>query len=81
MELHETLIEAGQAFDYQDQVRLYKKAQQIYMEHALGGVKLANNPAFKYWTEDVMYDGYPDYTNVYFPSDTSLKLYGMWLDR
>jgi ABC-type transport system substrate-binding protein len=81
MELHETLIEAGEAFEYQDQVRLYKKAQQIYMEHALGGVKHANNPAFKYWTEDVRYDGYPDYTNVYFPSDTSLKLYGMWLDR
>ena len=81
MELHETLKLAGQAFDYQEQVRLYKKCQEIYLEHALGGVKLANAPSFKYWSEDVRYDGYPDFTEVFFPSDTSLKMYGMYLER
>ncbi len=80
MELHETLQLAGKAFDYSEQVRLYKKAQQIYLEHALGGVKLANSAAFKYWSDSVRYDGYPDFTEVYYPSDTSLKLYGMWLE-
>ena len=81
MELHETLKLAGQAFDYQEQVRLYKKCQQIYLEHALGGVKLANAPSYKFWTTDLRYDGYPDFTEVFFPSDTSLKMYGMYLER
>jgi ABC-type transport system substrate-binding protein len=81
MELHETLKAAGEAFDYQEQVRLYKKCQEIYLEHALGGVKLANAPSFVYWTEDLRYDGYPDFTEVFFPSDTSVKMYAMYLEQ
>jgi ABC-type transport system substrate-binding protein len=81
LELQAVLEAAASTYDRNEQVRLYKEAQRIYMEEALGGVKSANNPQFWFAADDLRWEGYPLEKLVAFPSDSSMKVYNMWLDR
>lgn len=81
LELQRVLEAAAATYDYPEQVRLYQEAQRIYMEEALGGVKLANNPQFWFASPSLRWEGYPEQKVVAFPSDSSMKIYNMWLDR
>lgn len=81
MELQAVLEAAAATYDHAEQVRLYKEAQRIYMEEALGGVKLANNPQYWFAGAYVKWDGYPETKWAAYPSDSSMKIFDMWLDR
>ncbi|MCI0437956.1 MAG: ABC transporter substrate-binding protein, partial [Chloroflexi bacterium] len=48
MQIHELLVEAGKEFDVERQNMLYKEAQRIYMEAALGGVRTSNAPSYHF---------------------------------
>lgn len=76
------LIKAASAtYDMAEQNKLYKEAQKIYMEAALGGVKTGNAPSFWFAQPLVKWDQWPDPKWVRFNSDNSVKVYDLWLDK
>jgi ABC-type transport system substrate-binding protein len=81
LELQGVLEAAAATYDHAEQVRLYKEAQRIYMEEAFGGVKLSNNPQYWFASNSLRWEGFPLQKVVAFPSDSSMKIYNMWLDR
>jgi ABC-type transport system substrate-binding protein len=81
LELQAILEAAAATYDYSEQVQLYKDAQELYMLEALGGVKSANNPTFWFSNSNVKWEGWPNDKAVMFPSDSSMKVYNMWLDN
>jgi hypothetical protein len=72
--------EAGATFDLEQQNALYREAQKIYMEAALGGVKTATEPSYHFAQSWVKMD---KDINVWlkFASDESVKVYDIWLDK
>ena len=51
------------------------------MEAALGGVRTAANPSYHFMQSSVMWAEYPDPKWVKYPSDASLKIYDVWLEK
>ena len=80
MELDQLLKDAAATYDYDEQVKLYKEAQKVYMENCLGGVKSANLPTLWYVSPSVGWPGAPSVDHVLFHSDGSLKVYDMWME-
>ena len=81
MEIDRLVKQAARTFDASEQNRLYQEAQRIYMEAALGGVRTAANPSYHFMQSSVMWAEYPDPKWVKYPSDASLKIHDVWLER
>lgn len=81
LEIDRLVKQAAQTFDPSEQNRLYQEAQRIYMEAALGGVRTAANPSYHFMHSSVMWAEYPDPKWVKYPSDASLKIHDVWLER
>lgn len=81
IEVDQLLKEARQTFNVSEQNRLYQEVQRIYMEAVLGHIRTANAPSYHFVQPWVKWDQYPDPQWVKFPSDASVKVEGLWLDR
>ncbi len=68
-------------FDFEKQNELYREAQRIYMEAALGGVRSVNQPSYWFAQPWVRWDGYPDAKFIKFPSDNNLHVHNVWLEN
>ncbi len=81
MEMDRLVRAAAETFDVAEQNKLYREAQKVYLEFALGGVKTGNAPSFWFMQPYVKWDQYPDQKWVRFNSDNTLKVYDLWLDK
>ena len=81
IEIDRLVKKAAQTFDPADQNYLYKEAQRLYMINALGGVRTAANPSYHFVQSSVMWAEYPDQKWVKYPSDASLKIHDVWIER
>ena len=72
---------AVQTFDAEEQNEMYREAQRIYMEAALGGVRTANTPSYHFAQSWVTWEGEPDPKWLKYPSDNSLHMQDAWLDK
>ncbi|MGH2545193.1 MAG: ABC transporter substrate-binding protein [Ardenticatenaceae bacterium] len=81
MEIDRLVKQASTEFDIEQQNMLYKEAQRIYMEAALGGVRTANTPSYHFAQPWVKWDRWPDTKWVKYPSDNTLHVFDMLLDR
>jgi ABC-type transport system substrate-binding protein len=81
MEMDRLVRAASQTYDFAEQTKLYKAAQKIYLEAALGGVKTANRPTYHFAQPWVRWAGYPDTKWIKYPSDVSLHMHDVWLEK
>ena len=80
-EIDDLVNAAAQEFDFAKQSDLYKQAQEIYMEAALGGVRIANGPSYWFAQPWVRWDKFPDPKWIRYPSDNTLHMHDAWLDQ
>ena len=81
LEIDRIVKQASRTFDSNEQNRLYREAQKIYLEAALGGVRTAANPGYHFMHSSVMWAEFPDTKWVKYPSDASLKIHDVWLEK
>ena len=81
LEIDRLVKQAARTFDSAEQNRLYQESQRIYMEAALGGVRTAANPSYHFMHSSVAWAEFPDPKWVKYPSDASLKIHDVWLER
>ncbi len=81
IEIDGLVKQASRTFDSAEQNRLYQEAQRIYLEAALGGVRTAANPSYHFMHSSVKWAEFPDPKWVKYPSDASLKVHDVWLER
>ncbi len=81
LEIDRLVRKAAQTFDPADQNWLYQQAQRLYMENALGGVRTAANPSYHFMQSNIKWAEYPDAKWVKYPSDASLKIHDVWIER
>ncbi len=81
VEIDKLIRQAARTFDSTEQNRLYREAQRIYMEAALGGVRTSANPSYHFVQPWVKWAEFPDAKWVKYPSDASLKIHDVWIDR
>jgi ABC-type transport system substrate-binding protein len=81
IEIDRLVNAAAATFDIDEQNELYKQAQELYMTAALGGVRMAHSPGYHFAISTVNWDGGPDTKWIKFPSDASLHIHDVWLER
>ena len=81
LEIDRLVTKAAQTFDPNDQNYLYQQAQRLYMDNALGGVRTSANPSYHFMQSSVKWAEFPDSKWVKYPSDASLKIHDVWLER
>ena len=81
LEIDRLVRKAAQTFNQADQNYLYQQAQRLYMENALGGVRTSAGPGYQYIQSWVQWAEAPDSKWVSYPSDASLKIHDVWLER
>ncbi len=81
LEIDRIVKAASRTFDANEQNELYKEAQRIYMEAALGGVRSAATPGYHFAQPWVKWENAPDAKWIKYPSDASLHIHNVWLDN
>ncbi len=79
-EIDRLVSAAVQTFDSNEQNELYIKAQKLYMEAALGGVRSAHQPGYHFAQPWVKWAETPDAKWIKYPSDASLHIHDVWLE-